>query len=43
MYLLFGAAHSVLVSEVLDLKLKAVVSVVEPVNGQQFEVGTNIF
>ena len=28
------AAHSVLVSEALDLKLKAVVSVVEPVNGQ---------
>ena len=29
------AAHSVLVSEALDLKLKAVVSAVEPVNGQQ--------
>ena len=29
------AAHSVLVSEALDLKLKAVVSVVEPVNGQR--------
>ena len=43
MYLLFGAAYSVLVSEALDLKLKAVVSVVEPVNGQRFEVGTNIF
>ena len=35
LYLLLGAAHSVLVSETLDLKLKAVVSVVEPVNGQR--------
>ena len=31
------------VGDALDLKLKAVVSVIEPVNGQRFEVGTNIF
>ena len=39
----FRCGPSVLVSEALDLKLKAVVSVVEPLNGQQIEDGTNIF
>ena len=31
------------VGEAFDIKLKAVVSVIEPVNGQRLEVGTNIF